>query len=502
MRRRLRLHEVSNTARSGELKFTPDQLKGLSQKLVGRIVLQPDAGYSSARASFANAFQRFPQIIVYCEGFADVVACLHFARDAGLEPVCRAGGHSTAAFSVNDEMVIDVSGLNYVKVDPQNAVAWAGAGANFAQVDATLELFDLHVPGGGCDTVGVAGFMQGGGYGLTSQMFGMNCDHVTSFQMALADGRIVTASERENPDLFWAVRGGTGNNFGVLLEIEYRLHRLKKVSAFGFRWPISTAKEAAAAGRAFHAWQTNFTSDAVPPDLGSEAMLIHSQASPDKPVEPFFMIRGLYRGSQAECRKALEPLFRSIPGAGEHRDIWRRGTYREMNEYLFNYPTELPPNLPAAARSLAKSHIVGRYLGQKECREVIEFYRADGNPDNFIGFEPYGGAINAVAPEATAFWHRRATMDVFFFSFWLYESAREKAESAISKFDRVLGPLSNGQSYQNYPHRDVEDFGRAYFGGNLERLLKVKKQYDPENFFTFPQGLGRISGPGAARVKR
>jgi FAD/FMN-containing dehydrogenase len=504
MRRLLRWHEVSSLSpeRSGELKYTPQQLTRLSRTLVGRFVVPQDAAYPSARESFTLAFQSFPQIVVYCQGFADVVACIHFAREAGLKPVCRSGGHSTAGYSVNDEMVIDVSGLNYVKVDAGKAVAWAGAGANFAQVNATLDLFGFHVSGGGCETVGVAGYMQGGGYGFTSPMFGMNCDQVTGFQMALADGRIVKAGERENPDLFWAVRGGTGNNFGVLLEIEYRLQPMKEVWAFGFRWQVSPAKRTPAAARAFHAWQTNFTGDRMPPDFGNQGMLIHTQATPSSPVEPFFLIRGMFRGTEANCRKALDPLFRAIPDAKDHRDIWRRGTYREMNEYLFNFPTGLPLNVPASTRALARSHIVARYLSPKECRDVIDLYRAIGEPNNSIGFETYGGAINAVAPEATAFWHRRAMMDVFFMPFWLYEDSREKAEAYIAEFDRVVGPLSNGHSYQNYPNRDTRNFGHAYFGGNLGRLIKVKRAYDPDNFFSFPQGLGNIPGTPPATAAR
>src|SRR6202044_3719228 len=122
--------------------------------------------------------------------------------------------------------VIDVSGINYVRVDPAAQVAWVGSGANFAQVNAALELYGLHVPGGGCETVAVAGYMQDGGYGFTFLMFGINCEHVPGFHMAPADGHIVKANATENPDLYWAVRGGTGNNFGVLLEVAYRLHEL------------------------------------------------------------------------------------------------------------------------------------------------------------------------------------------------------------------------------------------------------------------------------------
>ena len=446
MRRLLRWHDTSrlSAGRSGELKFTAEQLKRLTERIAGNIVLPQDPSYPSARASFMNAFQHFPQIVIYCQGFADVAACIDFAKEAGLKPVCRAGGHSTAGYSLNDDMVIDVSGINYVKVDPERSVAWVGAGAHFAQVNANLELFGFHIPGGGCDTVAVAGYMQGGGYGFTAPIYGLNCDQVLSFQMALADGRIVTANARENSDLFWAVRGGTGNNFGVLLEIEYRLHRLKHLWGFGFRWPIGNSKQDASAAKALHVWQNNFTADALPADCGNQGMLVHTSESPSKPRQPFFMIRGVFRGPESACSKALAPLFRSIPNAKQHRDIWRRGSYSALNDYLFNYPTELPPDIPDSCRALAKSHIVARRLTLSECRHIIGLYRRQGSPDNFIGFEAYGGAVNAVAPDSNAFWHRRAAMDVFTFSFWLHESSRGRAEADIEEFDRVVQPLGNG----------------------------------------------------------
>jgi len=488
----LRRPEVTTISldRSGQLNFTAAQANQLSEQLVGNITLPQDTNYQLDRTSFMSAFQHFPQMIVHCQGFADVVRSIRFAKEVGLHPVCRAGGHSTAGYSVNDDMVIDVSALNYVRVDPDARIAWAGAGANFAHVNATLDLYGLHLPGGGCDTVCVAGYMQGGGYGFTSQMFGMNCDQVRGFHMALADGRIVKASAQENPDLFWAVRGGTGNNFGVLLEIEYRLHRLGTLWGFGFKWPVETARQAAAASKALHVWQTNFTGDAAPQNLGIQAMLGHTKGPGDKTVAPYFIVRGMFNGSQADCRKVLEPLLSLMPDVKHYRDIWRRGTYSDLNQYLLNYPTELPANVPASARSLAKSHIVGRHLTFEECAAIIGLYRIPRNADNFIGFEPYGGAINAIAPDDTAFWHRTAAMDVFLFSFWLLETSRAGAEAYVSEFDRVLQPLSNGHSYQNYPNRQIEDFGDVYFGGNLPRLLQVKQAYDPDNFFRFPQGLG------------
>lgn len=488
----LRRHEVSRISaeRSGQLNFTPQQVDAFSQQLVGHIVLPQDPNYQVDRITFMNAFQHFPQMIVHCQGFSDVKASIRFAQEVGCHPACRCGGHSTAGFSVNDEMVIDLSAINYVRVDPDARTAQVGAGANFAQVYAALDLYGLHLPGGGCETVAVAGYMQGGGYSFTSLLFGMNCDQVLGFQMALANGRIVKANATENPDLFWAVCGGTGNNFGVLLEIEYRLRELGTLWGFGFKWPIESAEQAAAASVAFQVWQNNFTGGAAPTNLGNQAMLGHTTGGADNALAPYFLIRGMFNGSEADCQKALEPLLRLLPDVNQYRDIWRSGSYTELNGYLLNYPTEIPPNVPASARSLAKSHIVGRTLTVEECAAIIDFYRACPNPDNFIGFEAYGGAVNAIAPDANAFWHRTASMDAFTFAFWLHESSRAAAESYIHQFDRVFKPLSNGCSYQNYPNRQITNFGQAYFGGNLARLLEVKKAYDPGNFFTFPQGLG------------
>ena len=492
MRKILRRHEVSSLspARSGKLKFTDAQLSAFSRQVVGRIVLPQDPSYNNDRQPFMCAFHHFPQIIVYCTGNSDVLACIRFASEVGLKVTCRAGGHSAAGFSVNDEMVIDVSGIHYVCVDPDSETAAVGGGANFAQVYAELDLFGLHVPGGGCESVCVGGYMQGGGYSFTSQMFGMNCDNVVGVKVATADGRIVSANENQHQDLFWAVRGGTGNNFGVLLEVEYRVRKLGPLRGFGFKWPISTDAQAEAASNAAAIWQKYFTGADVPDNLGNQAFLAYTKESEDAAqFSPYFVIRGMYNGSEAACLDALKPLLEHAPDAGQHRDVWREGTYSTLNDYLLNYPTGMPADVPLSARSIAKSHIADRHLSPDEWRSLVEFFRQSPSSDNFVGLEGYGGAINAVPPEATAFWHREGTMDMFLYSFWIIDENRDEAEAYLSAFDHVAGPLSNGHSYQNYPNRQLADFGEAYFGGNLPRLVDVKKTYDPGDLFAFPQGL-------------
>lgn len=492
MRKIKRRHETStlSTVHSGKLKYDEQQLNSFSKQVVGRIVLPQDPSYNTDRQPFICGYHHYPQIIVYCVGHSDVLACIRFAKKVGLNVAVRAGGHNAAGYSVNDEMVIDVSGIYYVNVDPDSKTAAIGGGANFGQVYAELDLHGLHVPGGGCETVSVGGYMQGGGYSFTSQMFGMNCDKVIGVQVALADGRVVQANEQENADLFWAVRGGTGNNFGVVLEIRYSLRKLGTLWGFGFKWPLTSDEAAETACSAAAVWQEYFTGANVPKKLSTQSQLVYTKEEPDsEKAEPFFILRGIYDGTEEDCRKALEHLYKKAPNAEGRRDIWRPGSYTELNAYMFNYPTVIPLDVPFSSRSIAMSHITDRYLSPAEWRSIVDFYCAGRNSDNFIGLEAYGGAINEVAPDATAFWHRGGSLDIFLYSFWLREADRAEAEDYMREFNSLVEPLSNGHSYQNYPNRWHEDFGNRYFGGNLRRLIEVKKKYDPEDLFSFEQGL-------------
>lgn len=226
--------------------IAPETVEALERVLHGTLVLPTDPEYHNDRQVWNPAFQAFPQLIAYCEVFDDVRACLRFARENWLRVVARSGRHSTAGYSVNHSMVIDTSRLRYTVVDPVGKRALVGAGTPFSHLNATLDSYRLHVPGGACQDVCVAGFMQGGGYGFTSRQCGMNCDNVEEVTVMLHDGSLVVANRACNSDLFWAIRGGTGNNFGILLQITYRLHELYRVWGFHVEWPL----ERAAAGLA------------------------------------------------------------------------------------------------------------------------------------------------------------------------------------------------------------------------------------------------------------
>lgn len=284
--------------------FSATEVRALQGRLQGDAVLPSDGLYAADRQLSNFAFQSFPLLIVYCKVFQDVWECLQFAVRHSLWITTRSGGHSTAGFSLNDGMVIDTSRLNGVYVDTARKVAVVGPGSNWGHVNATLADYGLHMPTGGCGDVCVAGYMQGGGYGFTSRKFGMNCDNVVDMLVMLADGRIVRANEDSNADLFWALRGGTGNNFGILLQVTSKLHDMPRLWGFTLTWSLDQAPAALAA------WQAGFMSSGAPPELGYMGVL----ACTGKDLTPQLTMCGLYWGRREDGMKVIQPLMKATGG--------------------------------------------------------------------------------------------------------------------------------------------------------------------------------------------
>ena len=452
------------------LTFPREAARELEKRIQGSVVAPGDPQYDGARRVFVNTYEAFPQIIVYCGVFRDVCFCLDFARRFGLTVTCRSGGHSTAGFSVNSGMVLDVSRINHVVVDAARRVAIVGAGASFARVNASLDTYRLHVPGGGCSDVGVGGFMLGGGYGLTSLLYGMNCDNAVEAVVALADGNLVTASERENADLFWALRGGGGNNLGVLLQVTYALHDLWRVSAFGISWDLDDAAEPLAA------LQQAFTGLAVPADLAWQGMIASVEG------RPRLLIRGLHQGTRTAAKGLLAPLLRT---RGAVLDIDTLGTYHELNNALLEIPGF--PSRDPEDRTMTDSRYLARRLSAADWRDVIARIRRVPDHRTMIGFEPYGGRIAAVPASATAFVHRSVSLNMFAWVVWSNDAGQATCRSYLDEFAEVLAQYGNGQANQNYPRRDNRHYQQMYWGDNLHTLCMVKRKYDPDNLFRFGQ---------------
>lgn len=483
-RRRERLAQLDNAAAvpapdPGGLppKLSRQALSALKQRLTGDVVQLTDAAYQSARQLSNGAFQSWPQLIVYCEVFQDVWECLQFAQTHGLATTTRSGGHSTAGFSINDGLVIDTSRLNGIYVDPAGRRAVLGPGANWGHVNATLADYGLHMPTGVCGDVCMAGFTQGGGYGYTSRLYGMACDNLVEALVMLADGRIVRASDEVNPDLLWALRGGTGNNFGVLLQGSFRLQPLRPLWGYSLIW---TGEQAP---RALVALQRGYMSRGAPPELGWMGALANT--GPQDALQ--LTMAGLYWGPREAGLKLLQPL---IDDTGAQLKFDRMGSYHELNELVMG---NMPP-CPELAREDKQSTIIGRRLTLAEWTRVCRMAAKAPNPWGAVAFEPYGGAINAVPRDATAFVHRDADCDIFVDVFWMNEPERVQVQAYLDAFMQLLEPLSNGQSYQNYPRLSQTDYRQRYWADQFPRLLQVKRKFDPTDFFRYAQSVSPEPG--------
>ena len=450
----------------------------------GKLVVPGDADYETDRHAYNPAFEAHPQIIAYCETPGDVYLCLKWAHERGWQAVCRSGGHSTAGYCINDGMVIDLSRMSYVHVDPARRLASVGPGTTFGMLNAVLDHYDLHVPGGGCEDVAIAGYMQGGGWGFTSREFGMNCDNVESVRVMLSNGGVVEANQQRNPDLFWAIRGGTGNNFGIVLEVTYRLHPIDSVWGFGIKWTMDDAPAALAkmqsgymiAGASNKLGYLTFFAPRGVPSSGNGTLLL--------------LMRGLYHGPRDEGRRQLEPLLRT---RGAELEFAATKSYRTMNYLLIDgKPPESPGpgpiyEVPDPWKEDKQSGFIERQLDEGDWHEIVDYFRKGPGPYNIAVIEPCGGAINASVDNA--FIHRKAMTDFFVDVFWDDDAEKWDQVKWLNDYMELMKPYFNGHSYQNYPRRGLDDFRWMYWGDAYDTLLWVKQKYDPDNFFRFEQSI-------------
>jgi FAD/FMN-containing dehydrogenase len=455
----------------------------LEARIVGRVVLPGDPDYNQARQESNPAFQAYPQVIVYCAVQDDVLACLAIARQFNLWVALRSGGHSTAGYSVNDGMVIDLSQLRGVVLDEANALVHVLPGTDFDTFNGAMKGTGWHVPTGACGSVCVAGFVQGGGYGYTSRNFGIQSDCVASFRVALADGSVVNASATENPDLFWAMRGGTGGNFGVLLQVSYRMVRLAQVWAFAVSWAQPYAAQV------LQLMQAQYMKTGAPDALGYMMNLGYVGG------QPVYMVQGMFCGTREDGLAAIAPLL-ELPSAQLLVD--QVGDYPSMDQYLEDHPYSLPDNLPDGACETKASGYIAAPLSLAQWQAIVDYFGTSPNGWSLAYLEPYGGAINRYPVQDSAFVHRDADTNLVVDVFWTNESERQQMEAWLAGFMQLLRPMMNGHVYQNYPDASLADFRQAYWGGAYDTLVTVKQRVDPTNFFRFQQSIGQGGDQGAA----
>jgi FAD/FMN-containing dehydrogenase len=447
----------------------------LAAGLSGELILPGDAGYDEAREVFNAMHDRRPAAIARCARTEDVVAAVNFAREHGLALAVRCGGHSVAGFGVCDGgLVIDLRSLNHVEVDPLTRSARAGGGALWGEFDAATQQHGLHTPGGRVTTTGLGGFTTGGGYGWTSSKYGLACDNLISAQVVLADGTVVTASEEENDNLFWGIRGG-GGNFGIVTEFELQLHELGPIVLAGLAmWPIERAPDV------MRAWRDYV--DRAPDELSTACVLI--TAPPEEFVpdrlkgETVLGMAVLYAGDPETGASVVQPL-RDL---GPDVDLIQPMPYTAFQAIL-------DPSAPPGKRSYWR----GEYLSGLS-DDAIDTFLAEG-PDLTAGGRPFsqialfriGQGVAATPDDATAFSHRDADYLVHPIAVWEDSADDARLIAANRAFCDAMAPHTTGGVYGNFTPEDrVRD---AYGDAKYERLVALKDRYDPDNLFSLNQNI-------------
>jgi FAD/FMN-containing dehydrogenase len=474
------------------LGLTRDALKAAQLQLQGHIVLPGDPTYDTDRMLSNPAFSPAPSMIVFCATEADVAIALKLAQSSPMPFSVRSGGHCTAGFSAGYGVLIDVKALDSVTINVATMMATVGAGCDMGQLDQQLAYYGVHVPGGECDDVCVGGFVQGGGLGFTSTTFGMNCDNVIEMVVMLADGSIAVANSATNADLWYAMRGGTGGNFGVLLRVTYRLYPLGDVFGFALAWELQAADIPTVVNVLLFLQQHYMQASPYWPQLNLQALWVYQTiVDPKQPPLPapvcVFMVRGLWVGDPSGGQAAMQPLA-GLPGAIVQ---WTAtDTYNNVLDKLLGDPQDQPiidPNMGMPNEGKASRYVAQDLTAAQWTELVTYFVTKTPNTMSYMYLELYGGAIQNYSPLDNAFVHRTAFYDAVLDVFWYLPKDRPAAEAFLTGWINLMETVWNGEVYQNYASIDVPDYTSNYWASLTWFLTKIKRKYDPTNRFVFAQ---------------
>jgi FAD/FMN-containing dehydrogenase len=466
----------------------------LGRDLSGRLVRPGEAAYAVSKQLFDPRFDYLrPAGIAYCRNPHDVATCLAFARRYGVPVAARCGGHSYAGWSSTSGLVIDVTPM--AGVDVSGGTATAGAGTRLIDFYSGLAARGRAVPGGSCPTVGIAGLALGGGVGVVSRAYGLTSDNVKSLQIVTADGQIRTCSRDQDSDLFWACRGGGGGNFGVVTSFSFGTHPAGEIALFFLSWPWSQAE------RVVTAWQS--WAPHAPDALWSN---LHLAAAPGG-QGPAIEVGGTYLGNVAAASAQLDKLYAAAGSDPSTPFVeatsWLHAMLVEAGCASLTVDQCHLPGQDRAGRlsracQYAKSDYFTRPLSSHGIGTLLTgvegFQRVAGAPgaSGGIAFDALGGAVNRVAPGATAFVHRDALFQAQYTTTWPAGSAAPavaRHHAWQQSFWRSMRPYASGQAYQNYVDPALASWRQAYYGANYRRLAEVKARYDPGRLFTFPQAV-------------
>ncbi|MTD58847.1 FAD-dependent oxidoreductase [Amycolatopsis pithecellobii] len=472
----------------------PTDWDRLRRCLGGTLVLPEDTGYATAKLSHWSRFDSTePAAVAYAAGADDVRTCVKFAQDNHIPLVARSGGHSPAGYSTNTGLVVDVSRISHVDVGASTVTA--GSGVQQVDVLSALAPHGLALSGGSCPTVGLAGFVQGGGFGYLSRGHGLGADHVVGADVVLAGGELVRCSATSEPDLFWALRGGGGGNFGIVTSFELSPVAVTTLSTFTMTWAWD---QAAALLPAWAEWLAN-----GPRELSPTLTIVLADAAPGK--TPAVIVSGGWLGAPGDLAAQLDQLV-SLVGTAPASRTTSSGDYAPMMMAVYGcadktvaqchrVDSSAEAQLPRGTYLSTRSRLFGRTPDPSGVDRLLSAFDADrrGGHSRSLSFAPLGGKINDPARTDTAYVHRDSQFLVLYGDALPAGTAdpgeAAAAEAWVANGFAAMDPLSNGETYQNYPEPTLTSWRESYYAENYARLSNIKHAYDPHGFFTFPQSI-------------
>jgi FAD/FMN-containing dehydrogenase len=442
-----------------------DTLAELRQGHRGPVIAVDDAGYDPARLTFNGMIDRRPELIARSLDVDDVIAAVTFAADADLPIAVRGGGHSVAGHCIGDGgLVVDLRLMRSVTVDPDGRMATCGGGALWEDLDPPCQRHGLATPGGTFGDTGVGGLTLGGGIGHLIGLHGLTLDNLLAATVVTASGEVLRASDDENDDLFWALRGG-GGNFGVVTDFTFRIHPVGQLLGGLLVYPLDDAPAAVAKWRELMA--------EAPDQLACFALIARSELTGAEGA----IISVAYFGDLDEGREAVAPL---LDHPAPVTDTVRPMYYPELQEIFGRMPFGL------------RNYWSGRFLRELP-DELIERSVEELRPQDVVAtilFEPLYGAAARVPLEATAFGGREAAYNATFISSWFDPAEDERKIAATRNYSAMLAPWALGGGYINYAFESIGDGMLSEYGAaRFERLREVKRRYDPDNRFRFNHNI-------------
>ena len=447
-------------------------IEELSGRVRGQVITQGDDAYDEARKVYNGMIDKRPRVIVRASDQADVIVAVRFAREAGADLSIRGGAHSVPGFGTNDGgVVLDLSGMNGTRVDPRNKTATAQGGCCWGDLDHATHAFGLATVGGVVSSTGIGGLTLGGGMGYLTRKHGLTVDNLISADVVTAEGELVHASEDENSDLFWALRGG-GGNFGVVTEFEFRLHPVKMIYGGPMFFEASRARDVLTAFRdyiaeaprelgAFWAWQIAPPLPFIPEERHGETMCAviacwsGEMAAGEAAFAPFTNAAPVVAHAVGPMPyPALNSAF-DLPAGLQH--YWKANFVEEISDDLIQAHLEHGPRIPAV-ESAVHIHVIN-------------------------------GAVHDVDADSTAFGNRDATFSTVIAGIWPDPQDNEANIAWVRDYYAATAPFSRDGGYINFQSADDAENAEKNYGSSYQKLREIKKKYDPDNLFRMNQNI-------------